>query len=122
MTNKRELFILEYQKDLNATQAAIRAGYSSKTAYAIGQKLLNIPEVKEALQTAIQSRKSELIATSEQLKEFWTSIMNNEKIDVKNRLRASELLAKAYGDFTVKLQAQLSQQQDSVIVFKWQNE
>jgi phage terminase small subunit len=42
---KQELFVQEYLKDLNATQAAIRAGYSEKTAYSIGQENLKKPEI-----------------------------------------------------------------------------
>ena len=40
LTNKQIAFINEYLKDFNATQAAIRAGYSAKTAYSIGPEKL----------------------------------------------------------------------------------
>ena len=40
-------FVDEYLVDLNATQAAIRAGYSEKTAYSIGQRLLKNVEVQK---------------------------------------------------------------------------
>ena len=46
MTNKQKLFVEEYLVDLNATQAAIRAGYSAKTAYSQGQRLLKNDEVQ----------------------------------------------------------------------------
>lgn len=46
---KQQKFVLEYLKDLNATQAAIRAGYSAKTAYAQGSRLLSHVEISEAL-------------------------------------------------------------------------
>ena len=104
--------MLEYQKDCNATQAAIRAGYSEKTAYSIGQELLKKPEI----QNALKERKNELIATSEQIKNFWTSIMNDETEDIKNRLRASELLAKAYGDFTVNIK---TEEKDRRLYVSW---
>ncbi len=45
LTAKMERFCLEYIKDLNATQAAIRAGYSEKTAYSIGGENLSKPEI-----------------------------------------------------------------------------
>src|SRR5262245_50477210 len=45
LTPKRRRFVEEYLVDGNATQAAIRAGYSKKTAYSIGHETLNIPEV-----------------------------------------------------------------------------
>jgi phage terminase small subunit len=56
LTPLRENFIEEYLIDLNATQAAIRAGYSKKTAYSQGQRLLKIVEI----QTAIQKRREAL--------------------------------------------------------------
>ena len=46
MTEKRKRFAEEYLFDFNATQAAIRAGYSERTAYSIGQRLLKDVEVK----------------------------------------------------------------------------
>ena len=49
ISRKRQAFINEYLKDFNATQAAIRAGYSEKTAHAIGYENLRIPEVKEQI-------------------------------------------------------------------------
>lgn len=49
MTAKQTLFVTEYLKDLNATQAAIRAGYSKDTAYSIGQENLNKPEISDAI-------------------------------------------------------------------------
>lgn len=47
---KQRAFLMEYLKDKNATQAAIRAGYSAKTAYAIGHKLLKNAEIADAIQ------------------------------------------------------------------------
>lgn len=46
LTDKQELFAREYLSDLNATQAAKRAGYSDKTAYSIGQENLKKPEIQ----------------------------------------------------------------------------
>ena len=56
LTKKQQLFVEEYLKDLNATQAAIRAGYSAKTAYAIAEKLLRKAEIKQAIQEAMKAR------------------------------------------------------------------
>ena len=47
LTDKQELFAREYLKDLNATQAAIRAGYSAKTAKEVGYENLTKPHVLE---------------------------------------------------------------------------
>jgi len=54
LTNKQQRFIEEYLVDLNATQAAIRAGYSAKTAGVIGYENLTKPQIKEALAEARQ--------------------------------------------------------------------
>lgn len=57
LTAKRERFVQEYLLDLNASQAAIRAGYSIKTAGAIGHEILKIPEVAAAI-AAVQAQRS----------------------------------------------------------------
>lgn len=49
LTPKQKRFIDEYLIDLNATQAAIRAGYSNKTAYSIGQENLKKPEIQKVI-------------------------------------------------------------------------
>lgn len=56
LTAKQTLFVAEYLKDLNATQAAIRAGYSEKTSYSIGQENLNKPEIADAIQSSFDKR------------------------------------------------------------------
>lgn len=106
MTGKQQIFIFEYLKDCNATQAAIRAGYSSRTAYSIGQRLLKNVEVSQAIDAAITERRSKLIATREQRQQFWTDVMTDTEQDMRSRLRASELLAKSEGDFLEKVQVQ----------------
>lgn len=49
LSPKRQRFVDEYLKDLNATQAAIRAGYSAKSAYSQAHDLLKNPEISEAI-------------------------------------------------------------------------
>lgn len=56
LTSKQQLFVREYLVDLNATQAAIRAGYSKKTAGAIGGENLEKPEIAAAIQSAMDKR------------------------------------------------------------------
>jgi phage terminase small subunit len=55
MNDKQAAFCREYVKDFNATQAAIRAGYSVKTAGAIGSENLTKPEIKQAIDERIMS-------------------------------------------------------------------
>lgn len=56
LTNKQKLFVKEYLIDLNATQAAIRAGYSVRSASFIGMELLNKTIVADAIQKAMDKR------------------------------------------------------------------
>lgn len=56
MTKKQKLFIEEYLVDLNATQAAIRAGYSPDTAYSIGNENLKKPEIRARIDKAMAER------------------------------------------------------------------
>lgn len=56
LTNKQRRFVDEYLIDLNATQAAIRAGYSKKTAEKIGSENLRKPEVAAGLQERMKAR------------------------------------------------------------------
>lgn len=60
LTAKQTLFVLGYLKDLNATQAAIRAGYAEKTAYSIGCELLKKPEIIAAIDAAMAKRADKL--------------------------------------------------------------
>jgi len=56
LTAKQQAFVNEYLIDLNATQAAIRAGYSAKTAYSQGERLLSNVEVSSAVSAAKAAR------------------------------------------------------------------
>lgn len=60
LSPKRQRFVNEYLKDLNATQAAIRAGYSEKTAHVQGPRLLGFVDVKAAIDAAITRRNKRL--------------------------------------------------------------
>lgn len=56
LTAKQQLFVEEYLVDLNATQAAIRAGYSVKTAKEIGAENLTKPNIAEEIEKALAER------------------------------------------------------------------
>lgn len=58
---KQQQFVVEYIKDLNATQAAIRAGYSERTAYSHGQRLLKHVEIQGAIQQIQTERRNDAI-------------------------------------------------------------
>ncbi|WP_235420893.1 terminase small subunit [Jeotgalibacillus soli] len=59
-TDKQQMFIDEYLVDLNATQAAIRAGYSEKTAYSQGQRLLKKVEISARIEELKKTRADRL--------------------------------------------------------------
>lgn len=56
LTPKQQRFVAEYAVDLNATQAAIRAGYSEKTAKSIAQENLTKPDIASAIQELLDAR------------------------------------------------------------------
>lgn len=56
LTDKQRIFVAEYLVDLNATQAAIRAGYSARTARKIGQENLTKPDIQSAISEANEAR------------------------------------------------------------------
>jgi len=58
MTSKQKRFCTEYLIDCNATQAAIRAGYSAKTAYSVGQRMLKNVEVKKYIDEQFEKLKN----------------------------------------------------------------
>lgn len=67
MTPKQQLFVREYLVDLNATQAAIRAGYSAKTAQSIGQENLTKPDIAAAIQAAMDKRAQRVGVTADRV-------------------------------------------------------
>ena len=67
MTPKQERFVQEYMIDSNATQAAIRAGYSEQTAAEQGYQLLQKTSVKKAVAEAMQTRSERTEITADQV-------------------------------------------------------
>lgn len=65
LTPKQQCFVTEYLVDLNATQAAIRAGYSEHTASAIGRENLQKPTIQAAIQAAQQARQQRTEVTAD---------------------------------------------------------
>lgn len=71
LNDKQKQFAKEYIIDLNATQAAIRAGYAEKTAYSQGQRLLKHVEVQKVIQKLKDKRSERTEITADRvLKEF----------------------------------------------------
>lgn len=66
-TGKQKRFCEEYIIDLNATKAAIRAGYSPNTAYSIGNELLNKPDIKNEVDRLKTERAERTAITAEKV-------------------------------------------------------
>lgn len=67
LTPKQKAFVEEYLIDLNATQAAIRAGYSKKTAGRIGQENLQKPVIQKAIQDHMKEREKRTRVTADRV-------------------------------------------------------
>jgi len=85
LTPKQELFIEEYLVDLNATQAAIRAGYSKKTAHAIGQENLRKPIIAAALDKARAKIMARVELSQDDIFQTWANIIKVDPRDVLDK-------------------------------------
>lgn len=84
LTPKQERFVAEYLIDLNATQAATRAGYSAKTANEQGARLLANVSVRSALQEAMERRTKRLEATADDVLREITRLAMFDPADLTN--------------------------------------
>ena len=144
LTAKQQRFCDEYLIDLNATQAAIRAGYSEKTAAVIATENLRKPNISEYIEKRMAEKEKELIADQDEVMKYLTAVMRRQLTDsivvtlnretskyvpdengtmrkqtVKEEIpqivkipaqlrdanKAAELLGKAYGIYTDKIEA-----------------
>ena len=138
MTPKQMRFCDEYLIDLNATQAAIRAGYSEKYAHTNATKLLQITTIKNYIAERMAEKESELIADQDEVLKYLTSVMRGKTTaevvvvegtgdgcsearamqkapDEKERLKAAELLGKRYGLYTEKVEQQVDMELNIVV-------
>lgn len=98
LNERQKAFIAAYAG--NATEAALKAGYSTKTAYSQGQRLLKHVEIAPSIRERQNKQERKLIASREDRQKFWTDVMNDQDADMGDRLRAAELLGKSEADFT----------------------
>jgi len=109
LTPKQQAFVNEYLIDLNATQAAIRAGYSVKTAQMIGSENLSKPIIQEAVQQALDARADRVEITADNvLKEIATIAFAQINIDdttikTPDKLKGLEMLGRHLVLFSDKL-------------------
>ena len=99
LTPRQQAFVERYAACGNATEAARLAGYAEQYAGRFAAQLLEKPLVREALAALTKHVSSARIADAKERQEFWTSMMRDEMQETKDRLKASELLAKKQGDF-----------------------
>ena len=122
LTAKQQRFCDEYLIDLNETQAAIRAGYSKKTAYSIGNENMKKPDIRKYIEDRMAEKEKNLIADQDEVLKYLTAVLRGESEseeivventgdfkseartmkkapDEKERLKAAELLGKRYSLF-----------------------
>ena len=98
LTNsKRERFCREYLIDANATQAAIRAGYSARAAACQGSRLLSNAKVRGRVDELAAELASAKVADATEVMEFLTAVMRGEIEADRSRVQCAELLAKRHG-------------------------
>jgi phage terminase small subunit len=78
LTAKQQRFCDEYLIDLNATQAAIRAGYSEKTAAVIANENLRKPNISEYIEKRMAAKQEELIADQDEVLRYLSSVMRRQ--------------------------------------------
>jgi phage terminase small subunit len=101
ITAKQKMFADEYIKTGNAKQSYINAGYSARgnSAEANASRLLRNDKVLAYIKRRNQEIDKDTIADMQEVKEFWTNMLRNRAADPKDRLKASELIAKTNGAF-----------------------
>ena len=101
LTQRQIRFVQDFMKSNNVTQAAIRSGYSKKTASVQGSRLLTNVKVAEYVDAINERLESDKIADIQEVMEYLTSVMRGEAKDqfdldasLSERTRAASELAK----------------------------
>lgn len=81
LTEKQKRFCDEYLVDLNATQAAIRAGYSEKTAKQIAQQNLTKLDIQEYIKKRMAEKEDALIAKQDEVLQTLTRVLRRQEMD-----------------------------------------
>lgn len=117
LTQKQQRFVDEYIISGNATQAAIRAGYSKKTARFVGAENLTKPNIKDELEKRNAEIKSQKTMDMQEVMERLAAIARGETVEqqvtnkgtvvevepkTSDQIRAMELIGKRYGAWTDK--------------------
>ena len=98
LTAKQQRFCDEYLIDLNATQAAIRAGYSKQTAGVIGVENLKKPNIKLCIEKRMAEKEAALIADQNEVLKYLTAVLRGESMAsvlARDELGADRVIEKA---------------------------
>lgn len=126
MTIKQQRFADEYIISANATQAAIKAGYSKKYANTNASKLLQNTTIKSYIDERLEDLQSKKVASQQEVMEYLTSVMRGQEteqtiigvadlgqeltdieVSTKDRIKAAELIGKRYRMWTDKVEAEV---------------
>lgn len=94
---KQQKFCEYYVQSGNATEAAIKAGYSGKSARSQGAENLTKPDIQKYISELKNVSRTERIASATEVLEFFTSVMKDGNAALKDRIKAAENLAKRFG-------------------------
>lgn len=105
MTPKQSAFVDYYAASGNAVDAARKAGY--KKPHPQGAENLQKPTIQQELAKRNKEITDRRIATIRERQEFWTAVLRGQEpdADMKDRLKASELLGKCHGDFIDRVES-----------------
>ncbi len=117
LSTKQQRFCQEYLVDLNATQAAVRAGYSAKTATPSASRLLTNVKVSTQIQKLKSEREIRTRITTDDVATGGLSDVAKDGKSRSARVRSLELLGKHLGMFTEKLQVTHDEEQPHVVVY-----
>lgn len=129
LTEKQKRFADYYIETGNITEAAVKAGYSKKTARVIGQENLLKPAIKGYIDEKLETMQDERTASAKEVLEFLTKSMRGEikeevvvvegtgdgtsearmikkQIGLRDRIKSAELLGKRYRLFTDKVEVE----------------
>ena len=101
---RQKSFCEFYVASGNATESAIKAGYSEKTARSIGQRLLTNVDIKKYIKELQEKAKTSRIMTAVERREFLTEVIKNGNEKVQDRLKALDILNKMDGEYIEKMQ------------------
>lgn len=104
LNTRQKKFCEYYVACGNATESAIKADYSKKTARSIGQRLLTNVDIKNYIKKLNEKTKTDRIMTAIERKEWLTEIMKNDENKLQDKLKAMDILNKMTGEYTEKVE------------------